>query len=126
MRTFVLQNDVTTKRKDYIPVSYGRLLMTPMLHVLQFTVGRLTILVVVLLAIICVQIPRAKAVSMDAFFQCLKACKKDEELCMKKCEEAPGCEATKRLCAKACKSAGYACERGCFYRNRRDKTDFLD
>ena len=97
-----------------------------MLHVLQFTVGRLAILVVVLFAIISVQIPRAKAVSMDAFFQCVTACRKDNEICMKNCEEDTGCKAAKWLCAKACTSTWYACERGCFYKNERDKTDFID
>ena len=115
MRTFVLQDDVPTKRKDYIPVSYGRLLLTPLLHVLQFTVVRLTILVVVLLAIICLQIPRAKAVSMDALLQCLKACKKEKDICLKNCEEAPGCEVAKTRCTKVCKLAGHACEKRCFY-----------
>jgi len=93
--------------------------------VLQFTVGRSTILMVVLLAIICVQIPRAKASSMETFFECLKTCKTDEQICFKDCEEAPGCEAAKKLCINVCKSARNACERRCFYKNKSDDSEFF-
>ena len=106
--------------------NYGRLLMIPLLHVLQFTVGRSTILVVVLLAIISVQIPRAKAVSMGAFFQCLRTCEKNEAICIKDCEESPECKAGKWVCIKACNSARNLCERRCFYKNENDKTDLFD
>ena len=97
--------------------SHQCLLNSPLYRVLQLSVGRSGVVLLLVLAIFCCQFPDTTCSRspkhMLFYIWCIDPCAKKLKSCFEQCQENNTCEASRNFCKDLCWRAEHICEKRC-------------
>ena len=97
--------------------SHQCLLTYPLCRVLQLSVGRSGVVLLLLVAIICCQFPDTTCSRPPKYIVfyigCIQPCAKKLKSCLEHCQENNTCEASRNFCKELCWKAEQICETKC-------------
>ena len=95
--------------------SHNCLPTSPLYRVLQFSVGRSGVVLLLLLAIFCCQFAETSAAEgLRKLALCVQLCNDETVHCVRHCHEDTACARFIKLCEELCFSADKACDEKCF------------